>query len=231
MVVAAVVVAAADAPAVGRVVMVAGATGLVGRAVLAVLLADKRYRAVHTLGRRAAHAPHPRLTHHAVADLARLSALPAVDDVFIALGTTIKLAGSQAAFRAVDHDAVLAIARAAYKAGATRLAVVSSMGADPASRVFYSRVKGETEAALQTIGYATLVIARPSMLAGDRVALAQAPRLGEQVGLALMNLLKPLIPRNYRPIQAAQVAQAMVQAMAADQGGVQILLSGQMQPA
>ena len=224
-----VVVAAADAPAAGRVVMVAGATGLVGRAVLAALLADKRYCAIHTVGRRAAHPPHPRLTHHAAADFTRLPKLPAVNDVFIALGTTIRIAGSQAAFRAVDHDAVLAIARAAFKAGATRLAVVSSMGADPASRVFYSRVKGETEAALQTIGYATLVLARPSMLAGDRISLAQAPRLGEQVGLALMGMLKPLIPRNYRAIQATQVAQAMVQAMAADRGGVRILLSGQMQ--
>jgi len=211
--------------------MVAGATGLVGREILAALLADKSYSAIHCVGRRRLAQRHPKLTSHVVDFAALPPNLPKVDDCFIALGTTIKLAGSQAAFRAVDHDAVLAIARAAYKAGATRLAVVSSMGADPASRVFYSRVKGETEAALQTIGYATLVIARPSMLAGDRVAVAQSPRLGEQVGLALMGMLKPLIPRNYRPIQATQVAQAMVQAMAADQGGVQILLSGQMQPA
>ena len=150
--------------------------------------------------------------------------------MFIALGTTIKIAGSQAAFRAVDHDAVLAIASAAHKAGAQRLAMVSAMGADPASNVFYSRVKGETEAALQTIGYATLVIARPSMLAGDRASLAQAPRLGERVGLLLMGMLKPLIPSNYRAILATHVAQAMVQALAAGRGGVHILRSGQMQP-
>ena len=225
------VVVAADAPAAaGRAVMVAGATGLVGRAVVAALLADKRYHSIHTLGRRAAPSAHPRLTQHTVADLTRLPTLPAVDDVFIALGTTIKIAGSQAAFRAVDHDAVLAIAHTAFQAGARRLAVVSSMGADPTSRVFYSRVKGETEAALQAIGYDTLVIARPSMLAGDRVVLAQAPRLGEQVGLAMMGLIKPLIPGNYRAIQAADVAQAMVKAIAAGKKGIQILLSGQMQP-
>ena len=221
--------AVADDLVADRVVMVAGATGLVGRAVLAALLADKRYRAIHTLGRRAAHPPHGRLTHHAVADFTRLPPLPAVNDVFIALGTTIKVAGSRAAFSAVDHDAVLAIANAAHKAGATRLAVVSAMGADPASRVFYSRVKGETEAALQAIGYATLVIARPSMLAGDRGALAQPPRLGERVGLALMGVLKPMIPRNYQAVQAADVARAMVRAMAADRIGDHILLSGQMQ--
>lgn len=100
----AVAVAVADDPA-GRAVMVAGATGLVGRAVLAALLADKNVRAVHTVGRRATRLAHPKLTHHAVADLSHLPRLPLVNDVFIALGTTIKLAGSQAAFRAVDLSA------------------------------------------------------------------------------------------------------------------------------
>lgn len=223
------VAVAADDPA-ARVVMVAGATGLVGREVLAALLADKNVKAVHTVGRRAPRLAHPKLTHHVVADLSRLPKLPPANDVFIALGTTIKVAGSRAAFRAVDHDAVLAVASAACKAGATRLAVVSSMGADPRSGVFYSRVKGEAEAALQTIGYTTLVIARPSMLAGDRAALAQASRVGERVGLALMGLLGPLIPANYRAIQASAVAAAMLRTLAAGRPGVQVLLSGQMQP-
>ncbi len=210
--------------------MVAGATGLVGREVLAALLADKRYRAVHTLGRRAAHPGHAKLTQHRLADLAQLPVLPRVDDLFIALGTTIKVAGSEAAFRAIDHDAVLAIADAAFKSGAKRLAVVSAMGAHARSRVFYSRVKGETEAALRSIGYATLVIARPSMLAGDRASLAQGPRAGEQIGLVLMAVLGPLIPPNYRAIAASAVAQAMVCAIDEGKPGVQVLLSGQMQP-
>lgn len=222
------VAVAVDDPA-ARVAMVAGATGLVGREVLAALLADKRYRTIHTLGRRAAGPRHDRLTQHVVPDLTHLPALPRMDDVYIALGTTIKVAGSQASFRAVDHDAVLAIAFAARAAGATRLAVVSAMGADPDSRVFYNRVKGETEAALQSIGYATLVIARPSMLAGDRAALAQATRVGERVGLALMGIFKPLIPANYRAISAPAVARAMVRAMATGKPGAQVLLSGQMQ--
>ncbi len=163
----------ADVPAAGRVVMVAGATGLVGRAVLAALSADKRNRDIHVVGRRApATLPAGAQFHvHQVA-FAHLPALPPVDDVYIALGTTIKVAGSQAAFRAVDHDAVLALARQARRRCARNLAVVSAMGADAPSRIFYNRVKGETEHALRALGYATLVIARPSMLDGDRAALA-----------------------------------------------------------
>jgi uncharacterized protein YbjT (DUF2867 family) len=223
----AVMAVAADGPA-GRAVMVAGATGLVGREVLAALSADSRYRAIHVVGRRAPDAAHARIRFHPV-DFDRLPALPRVDDVFIALGTTIKLAGSQAAFRAIDHDAVLALARQARAAGASRLAVVSAMGADARSRVFYNRVKGETEDALRELGYETLVIARPSLLVGDRAALAQPVRLGEWLGQRAMGLFAPLIPADYRAIAASDVAVAMVRALAAGAHGTQVLLSGQMQ--
>ncbi len=209
--------------------MVAGATGLVGREVLAALLTDKRYRAVHTLGRNSDHKAHARLTHHPHADLTQLAELPAVNDVYIALGTTIKLARSESAFRAIDFDAVIAIARAARANGATRLAVVSAMGADPKSRVFYSRVKGEMEAAIQTLGYSRVVIARPSLLVGDRAALAQPSRAGERIGQTLLGFMRPLIPANYRAISAAQVAAAMIGAMRSSRSGTQVLLSGQMQ--
>jgi uncharacterized protein YbjT (DUF2867 family) len=201
----------------------------VGRAVLAALSADKRYRAIHVVGRRAPATPDARVRFHAV-DFTRLPALPRVDDVFIALGTTIQVAGSQAAFRAVDHDAVLALARQARAAGATRLAVVSAMGADAGSRIFYNRVKGETEDALRQLGYDTLVLARPSLLVGDRAALAQPPRLGERIGQRGMALFKPLIPANYRAIAATSVAAAMVQALRTGAAGTQVLMSGAMQP-
>lgn len=211
-----------------RVVLVAGATGLVGREVLAALSADRRYRAIHVVGRRAPAAADARIRFHAV-DFGHLGALPRVDDVFIALGTTIKVAGSQAAFRAVDHDAVLALARRARAAGASRLAVVSAMGADARSRVFYNRVKGETEDALRQLGYETLVIARPSLLVGDRSALAQPPRVGERLGQLAMGLFRPMIPAHYRAIAASDVANAIVRALAAGQPGTQVLLSGAMQ--
>ena len=222
--------AQADAQMV-RVALVAGTTGLVGREVLAALLADKRYSAVHSVGRRPAAVQHAKLTSHIV-ELRGLTTLPGVghvDDVFIALGTTIRAAGSQAAFRAVDFDAVVAVARAARSLGATQLGVVSAMGADARSRVFYNRVKGEMEAALAQLGYQTLVLARPSLLDGDRRTLAQDTRPIERWGLLAMSLLKPLIPANYRTIGAARVADALVHAVSSAGNGVRVLSSGDMQ--
>ena len=214
-----------------RVALVAGATGLVGREVLAALLADKRYAAIHCVGRRPAAVQHAKLTSHIVdmGVLTSLAGIGRVDDVFIALGTTIKTAGSQAAFRAVDFDAVVAVARAARKLGATRLGVVSAMGADAHSRVFYSRVKGEMEDAVAKLGYTTLVFARPSLLDGDREALAQTTRPAESLSLAAMALLKPLIPANYRAITATKVAKALLSAINSAGAGVRVLPSGEMQ--
>lgn len=219
------------APAAARVALLAGATGLVGQAVLAALLTDKRYAAVHCVGRRALTLKHPKLFSHVV-DFATLSALPGirhVDDVFIALGTTLKVAGSQAAFRALDFEAVLALARMGKALGATKLGVVSAMGANPASLVFYSRVKGEMEQALAQLDYPVLIMARPSLLTGDRDALAQAARPAEKLGLLAMTLLKPLIPANYRPVAATQVAHALVNAVHSTERGTRVLLSGEMQ--
>ena len=214
-----------------RVALVAGATGLVGREVLAALLTDKRYSAIHSVGRRPAAVQHAKLTSHIVdmGVLTSLAGIGHVDDVFIALGTTIKAAGSQAAFRAVDFDAVVAVARAARKLGATRLGVVSAMGADAHSRVFYSRVKGEMEDAVAKLGYTTLVFARPSLLDGDREALAQTTRPAESLSLAAMALLKPLIPANYRAITATKVAKALLSAINSAGAGVRALPSGEMQ--
>ena len=219
-----VAVAAADA----RVALVVGATGLVGREILARLLADKTYTAVHCVGRRAPLQTHPKLVLHLTDSLSAFSS-PPVDDVFIALGTTIKVAGSQQAFRAVDYDAVLAVAASARNAGARRLGIVSAMGADIKSTVFYNHVKGEMEIAVSRLAYDTTVFARPSILAGDRGALAQARRPGEQMALAAMTLFKPLIPRNYRAITATNVADALVSAVSAGRPGTSVMLSGQMQ--
>ena len=211
-----------------RVALVAGATGLVGQAILELLLTDKSYSAVHVVGRRAPDVQHPKLVVHISASLSNWAS-PAVDDVFIALGTTIKVAGSQAAFKVIDGDAVVAIASAAKAAGATRLAVVSAMGASPQSGVFYNQVKGDMEAAVSTLGFETLVIARPSLLAGDRDALRQPERVAEKLSLVAFKLLKPLLPANYRSIKAGSVAQAMVGTLQAAGAGKHVLLSGEMQ--
>ena len=208
--------------------LLAGATGLVGQAILALLLADRRYTTVHVVGRRAPSLQHPKLVVHISASLTDC-ACPVVDDVFIALGTTIKVAGSKAGFKAIDGDAVVAIASSAKTAGATRLAVVSAMGASAQSGVFYNQIKGEMEAAVGQLGFETLVIARPSLLAGDRDALRQPQRVAEKLSLAAFKLFKPLIPNNYRSINASDVAQAMVSTLQMDGAGKHVLLSGDMQ--
>jgi uncharacterized protein YbjT (DUF2867 family) len=210
-----------------RTVALAGATGLVGRAILEGLLADRTVTAVHALGRREIGIAHSKLTSHVV-DFTALPPLPPLDEVYLALGTTIKVAGSQAAFRAVDLDANLAVARAALAAGARHAGLVSAMGADAKSRVFYNRVKGELEEALAQLAFDGLVLARPSLLVGDREALGQSERPAEKVSMAVGRILRPLIPANYRPIAAADVARALLARVPAAQGRV-VLLSGDMQ--
>ena len=210
-----------------RTVALAGATGLVGSAILEGLLADNSVTAVHALGRREPGIIHPKLIPHVV-DFAALPSLPPLDEVYLALGTTIKAAGSQAAFRAVDFDANLAVARAALAAGARRAGLVSAMGADAKSRVFYNRVKGELEEALARLSFDGLVIVRPSLLVGDREELGQPQRTAERMATAISKLLGHLIPANYRPIAATDVARALLARVPADRGRV-VLLSGEMQ--
>ncbi len=200
-----------------RTAVIAGATGLVGHALLARLLADPAVARVHALARRPLP-PHAKLVACAAEFDALDRALASVPsdaepDVFCALGTTIRTAGSQAAFRRVDHDYVLALARWAVAARARRFLVVSALGADAHSRNFYSRVKGETEDALRALPLRSLVIARPSLLAGDRAEW----RLGERLALAATRPLRALIPAGVRPIDADDVAAALVAAARQDQ--------------
>ncbi|MDB5930951.1 MAG: NAD-dependent epimerase/dehydratase [Polaromonas sp.] len=145
--------------------------------------------------------------------------------MFIALGTTLKLAGSRQAFRALDLDAVVALARAGRAAGATRLGVVSAMGADSRSPVFYNRVKGEMEAAVGALGFETLVIARPSLLAGDRASLSQPARPAERWAQRVLAFFHPLVPAHYRPVQADAVAGALVNRLQTAGPGRHVVLS------
>jgi len=209
-----------------RIVIVAGATGMVGKEILEGLLADQTVAAVHSLGRRAPAIQHPKLTAHVV-DLAALPSLPRADEVYLAVGPTIKIAGSEAAFRAVDHDANLAVATAALAAGVRRAGLVSAMGANSSSRIFYSRVKGELEDALSRMPFEGVVIARPSMLVGNREVLGQPTRRGEVLAEALGNVAGFLIPANYKPIKASAVAKALLSAVPSAKGKT-VLLSGSM---
>jgi uncharacterized protein YbjT (DUF2867 family) len=225
------------APATQRVALVAGATGLVGHSLLTLLTASGSYRAVHALVRHRPSTPvglaaDPRINVHTV-DFGRLDAtpLPALDDAYIALGTTIKAAGSETAFRAVDFDAVLATARAAKAAGARRLAVVSALGADHRSRVFYNRVKGEMEAAVAALGFETLVLAQPSLLIGDRAALGQPTRRGERWAMRLVGPVLGFVPKSIRPIEAETVARALLRTTLAGRPGLTPLDSAALQAA
>lgn len=191
-----------------RTVLLAGATGLVGGLILEALLADPTVSAVHALSRRPLPLQHPKLEVHVV-DFSQLPALPPTDEVYLALGTTIKVAGSQAAFRAVDFEANLAVARAA---GARRVGLVSAAAAaaNAKSAIFYNRVKGELEDALKAMDFTALVIAQPSLLLGSRAHLQQPRRLGEIIASPIARLFAPLLPGAYRPVSARAVARALV---------------------
>ncbi len=184
--------------------LLAGATGLVGGHLLRLLLEDDTWDRVVSVGRREVDVRSPKLEQLA-AQLPELPDLPHVGDAFCALGTTIKKAGSQEAFRAIDHDAVVALAVATKAAGTGSFLHVTSMGASAGSRVFYNRVKGETERDVAAVGIATTVAFRPSIIDGDRAE----SRPGEKAGLVVMRTLGPVLGR-VRPTRAEDVALAMV---------------------
>ncbi len=190
-----------------RIALIAGATGLVGRHLLQLLLDDAEVASVVALVRRALPIPHPKLEQARV-DFGQLAefALPPIDDYFCCLGTTIRQAGSREAFRQVDLVYPVSIAKMALAAGATRCVFISAVGADPRSRVFYSRTKGELEAELARLPFRTVVAVRPSLLAGERAEF----RAGERLALMAMQPFAPLIPARYRPIDAMTVARAML---------------------
>jgi uncharacterized protein YbjT (DUF2867 family) len=209
-----------------RRAVVAGATGLVGKSILEGLLADRSVSSVIALARRPLPLNHAKLTTMRV-EFGALPKLPPVDEVYLALGTTIKVAGSQSAFRAVDLDANLAVAKAALDAGARRCGLVSAMGANQGSKVFYSRIKGELEVALSALPFDGLVIARPSLLVGDRRGLGQPERHGERIGRIVGELLGRTIPSNLRPIAAGDVAGALLARVPTASGHV-VVASGEM---
>lgn len=208
----------------GRSVLLVGATGLVGGECLRRLVADPGVREVRVLLRRPLPAAlaHPKLVER-VLDFERLdehAQFFAVAQVVCALGTTIRSAGSQTAFRRVDHDYPIAVGRLARAAGARHYLLVSSVGADPAARGFYLRVKGETEQALLAQAWPAVTIARPSLLLGARTEF----RLGERVAARLGFLM----PGRFKPVRAARVAAALVRAAQEDRDGVRILENAEL---
>lgn len=206
-----------------RVVWLVGATGLVGRQALDVLLADSSFDRVVAWVRRPLGLQHPKLTERII-DFEQGEAAYAgerAEAAVCCLGTTIKVAGSQAKFFRVDHDYPLQFARAALAAGAQRLAVVTAMGASAKSAIFYNRVKGKLEQALRALSFASVAIARPSLLIGER----SETRLGEK----LFAPVSKLLPARYRGIEGKTVARALAKLLHQAQPGFRIALSDELQ--
>lgn len=214
----------------GRAALVLGATGLVGGECVDLLLADAAWERVTVLGRRPLDREHPRLVQR-VTDLERMDEAGdafAADDVFCCLGTTIRKAGSREAFLRVDHDYPVAAARLASARGASRFLLVSALGADVGSRVFYNRVKGQVERDVAALPFRGVALARPSLLLGQRAER----RTGEALAQTVMPLLSPLLRgplRKYRAIHARTVAGALVRLAREGFTGVRVVESDELE--
>ena len=206
-------------------VMLVGATGLVGQSVLQQALASPAVRSVVAPSRRALP-PHAKLINPVVDfdDLPEDAPWWAVDAVICTLGTTIKKAGSQAAFYKVDHDLPLRVAELARRHGARAYALNSALGADAGSRVFYGRTKGELERDLQALGFPSLTFVRPGLIGGERAE----SRPAEQLGVRLSGWLQPVLPARYRVVPAERIAFHLLQAALAAKPGVQVVKSQHM---
>ncbi len=201
-----------------------GASGLVGGHLLQQLLKNPNYAEVVVLVRRRMDMQHPKLRQEVV-DFDHIN--PEVvkgDDLYCALGTTLRKAGSKAAQYKIDCTYPTEIGRIAKEHGFRQYLLVSSIGADANASGFYLKTKGELENNLQAFGFDTFISARPSFLLGDRKEF----RLGEKVGIVLAKLFAPLIPKKYRGIQAAKVAEALIRMAGENQAGVRIVESDKL---
>lgn len=202
-------------------VAILGATGLVGQECVRHFGASRHFKRVHALARRPVEMPagsssvESHVIDHDALD--RSAAVLRVSHVVCALGTTIRTAGSQAQFRRVDLEYPLAAARLSLQMGARHYLLVSAIGANAESRVFYNRVKGEVENGLRALAFRSVTIVRPSLLLGERDEF----RLGERIA----SLFAPLFPTKYKPVHASDVARALVSAAEEDRPGVRVIES------
>jgi len=201
-----------------RIAALLGASGATGQKLLPLLLEDPRYRKVITVGRRETGIRHDKLESRVVDfdSLATGLAGLDIDDCYCCFGTTIKIAGSEAAMTRIDHDYVLDFAKAGLAASATRFAYLSAANADARSAVFYARLKGRTEEALKSLGFADLAVYRPGMIIAERADR----RWAEAMLFPLLPVADKLLAGSfskYRSIPVETLAQAMA-GFAAQQG-------------
>lgn len=212
-----------------RSALLLGATGLVGGYCFELLLAHRAWSRVVVLGRRTLPREDPKLEQHVVNfdQLNSHAEYFRADDVFCCLGTTIKQAGSEEAFRRVDFGYVTEAARIASTKGVEQFGLVSALGADARSRVFYNRVKGEAEEAVRALPFRSVHILRPSLLLGKRKEF----RLGERIAEAATRPIGPLMRgplRRFRPIPARAVAAALVRLVEERRPGVRTVESDEI---
>lgn len=208
-----------------KTALVIGATGLIGDLLTHRLTESPAYERVKVLVRKPLTWQHPRLQETQF-DFDRPNGLlTRADDVFCCLGTTMKKAGSRGAFRQVDYQYPLEVARLSLANGAQRFAIVTAMGADTESTFFYNRVKGEVERDLTALRFPTLLIFRPSLLLGNRTE----NRFGERLAEGAMRLFSPLIPTKYKGVEASKVANAMLTTMQQGLTGKHVYESDQLQ--
>lgn len=216
---------------VGKTALIAGATGLVGKKLLRQLLDSTEYTQVIALVREPVQQLQHMKLQQIIVDYNRLQDYRAemkADDVFCCLGTTIKQAGTQKQMIEIDVIYPFMVAQIAYDQGAKQFIVISSMGADPKSSIFYTRIKGELEQRLQQIGYYSLSLIRPSLLLGKR----KDSRAGEQIGAVMSQALSFLLVgplRKYRGIEAIDVARAMYRIAQHAKPGSHVYISDQLQ--
>lgn len=204
-----------------KIALIAGASGLVGSELFHILLESSYYTKVKVVVRKQLDARHPKLEQILV-DFDHLEQWREhlfANDVYCCLGTTIKKAGSQEAFRKVDYEYPVKLALLAKEQGAERYLIVSALGANPESRIFYSRTKGQMEEQLKKAGLSALHIFQPSLLMGERSEF----RLGEKLAAFLSPVYSPLMVgkfRKYKPVSGRRVAAAMHNAAQSPLSGV-----------
>jgi uncharacterized protein YbjT (DUF2867 family) len=214
----------------GLRLLLAGATGLVGQAVLREALADPRIARVVAPTRRALRhgaEEEKSLLFNPVVDFEHLPSDAEwwnVDAVVCTLGTTIAKAGSQPAFRKVDHDYVVAVARLARAHGARSFALTSAAGADPASRIFYSRTKGDAEASVRACGFPSLTIVRPGLIGGAR----EESRPAEFAAKLVLGAIGRILPRRLRINTPERIAHALLDAALRAAPGSRIITSEEL---
>ncbi len=209
--------------------LIAGATGLVGNELLQQLIRGRQYHTISILSRHEVETSSKRV-ETIIVNYNKLTdqQMPEVDDVFCCLGTTMNKAGSKDAFRKVDHDYPLRVAEITRRKGAQQYLLVSAMGADESSYIFYNRVKGEVEVAIAKLGFDAFHVFRPSMLLGERTET----RIGEQIGQVVMQGVAPLMVgglKKYQAIPAETVAEAMVHVARKELSGTFVFESDKIQ--